>query len=102
MIFISSIVFQCKFTELKRENIHKDQVLEKANQQLCEMDMKLKQSTRKLQDRGNEESKLFEDMNRVNAELRKCRENYSSLESQNARISVCGNSNLPIHTTTVA
>lgn len=101
MIVISSIVFQCKFTELKRENIHKDQVLEKANQQLCEMDMKLKQSTRKLQDRGNEESKLFEDMNRVNAELRKCRENYSSLESQNARISVCGYSNLTIHTTTV-
>lgn len=63
-------------------------MLEKANKQLCEMDMKLKQSTRKLQERGSEENKLFEDINRVNEQLRKCRENYSSLESQNARISV--------------
>lgn len=73
---------------MKKENCHKDQMLEKSNQQVLDLDMKLKQSNRKLSEKGCEESKLFEDINRVNGELRKCRENYSCLESQNARISV--------------
>lgn len=59
-------------------------------QQLSEMDIKLKQSNRKLSERGTDEQKLYQDINKVNAELRKCRENYSSLEQQNARINVSG------------
>lgn len=72
---------------MKKEKEQKDQVLETANQQLNDMGQKLKLSTRKLDERGCEEHKLFEDINRLNAELRKCRENCSCLESQNARIS---------------
>lgn len=73
---------------MKKESSLKDQMLEKSNQRVQDLDMKLKQSDRKLTEKGCEEHKLFEDINRVNGELRKCRENYSSLESQNARISV--------------
>lgn len=81
---------QCELSRVKKDNQVKDEALEKNGQQLCEMDMKLKQTNRKLQERSCEESKLMDDINRVNAELRKCRENYQSLEATNTRISVGG------------
>lgn len=81
---------QTKVREIKRDNYEKDQELMSVTQQLSEMDIKLKQSNRKLSERGTDEQKLYQDINKVNAELRKCRENYSSLEQQNARINVSG------------
>lgn len=59
-----------------------------AKHEKLQMDQKLKHSTRKCEERGNEEQKFLEEINKVNGELRKCRENYSSLESENSRILV--------------
>lgn len=66
----------------------KDQVLELANQQMCELDMKLKQSNKKLNEKGHEDNKLLKDINRISAELKKWQENYSCLETQNTRLNV--------------
>lgn len=80
--------------QLKREIREKDQVLSETKCEILQMDQKLKHSNRKCAERGTEEQKLLEDINRVNAELRKCREDYSSLESENSRILVSGDFNI--------